>query len=80
MEDVLKASVEALKQLRAEVHGKLEDRAIDRIDEIIRDLENFEENEAHQYDTIELLNLIGSVIELLPTVGKAIEYLVHVAK
>ena len=40
MKDLLKASVEALRQLRAEMHGKLEGRAIDRIDEIIRDLEN----------------------------------------
>lgn len=80
MENLLKESVEALKQLRTEMHSSLEDRAIDRIDETIRNLENIKDKDGRQFDAIELLNLVGKVLELLPTVGKAIEYLAQITK
>jgi hypothetical protein len=76
----LKISIEELQCLRTEMHGKLEDRTIERIDEVISALKTLEHDKSRRYDPVEVLNLLGSVIEILPTVGKAIEYLLEVCK
>ena len=72
----LKAAIETLSSVRAEMHGKLENRTIERIDEVISDLIKLEDGRPHQYNPIQVLNSIGTVIEL----AKVIESLLEVLK
>ena len=78
--DRIKPVVEVLIALRTEMHGKLEDRAIDRMDEVISILEKLEYDKSLQGDPKLKLKLFGSVVEMLPSIVKAIEYLSEVLK
>jgi hypothetical protein len=80
MTQLLKSSLEALKCLRVELHGKVEDSVINRLDEIILDLEILQENDIRQYDPVHVLRLLSSAIELIPSIGKLIEYLMQMHK
>ncbi len=83
MEDLkglLKISADGLKNLRAELHGKVEDSVIKRLDEIILDLETYQDQDTHEYDPVQILSLLGSAMELIPSIGRLIEYLMQLNK
>ena len=72
-DQLLEASIQALKSLRTEVHGKVGNSVVKRIDKIIRDLEC-------QYSAIELLKLLAFGIEQFPAIEKAIGQLIQLIK
>ncbi len=71
----LKSAIETLLSVRAEMHGKLESRAIERIDEVISDLITLENDSSHQYNPIQVLNSISTVIELAKVIESLLETL-----
>ncbi len=80
MNELLKDSVEALQSIRSELHGKVDDGVIKRLDGIILELEIFQAEDTHQYDLVRVLNLLGCAIELVPSIGKLVEYLIELTK
>lgn len=62
------------------MHGKLENRTIERLDEVICNLKRLESDDFNHYDQDEAIRLIGSAIELIPSVAKLIEYIVETWK
>ena len=68
-------SIEALKCLRMEMQGRVEDSVMTKLDEIIHDLEQAEAGHGRALTTADVLRLVGAGIELIPAVAKMIEWL-----
>lgn len=79
-DQLLEASIQALKSLRTEVHGKVGNSVVKRIDKIIRDLERAKKTGKCQYSAIELLKLLAFGIEQFPAIEKAIGQLIQLIK
>lgn len=77
---LLKTSIDSLKSLRQEVHGKVENSVIERIDEAIFNLQLLEREGSQQFSSIDLLMLLANALEYLPAVQKVIEYLLQDGK
>jgi len=77
---LLGSSAEELKCLRAELHGKVEDSVIERLDGIILELELLQTGDTRQNDPFYVLKLLGCAIELAPSIGKLIEYLMQLQR
>jgi hypothetical protein len=80
LSELLGSSAEELKCLRADLHGKVEDSVIERLDGVILELELFQTGDTCQYDLFEILNLLGCAMELTPSIGKLIEYLMQLQR
>ena len=72
---LLQDSVEVLKDLRSELHGKAEDDVLETLDKVITDLEKVLEENPSKISTDDVLKIIGSVIEKLPAIVELIRYL-----
>jgi hypothetical protein len=80
MTELLRDSVEALKSIRSELNGIVDDSVITRLDGIILELEILQAEDARQYDAVRVLNLLGCAMELVPSIGKLVEYLIELGK
>ena len=78
--ELLESSAEELKCLRAELHGKVENSVIERLDGIILELEILQTRDTRQYDSFEVLKLLGRAMELVPSIGKLIEYIMELQR
>lgn len=73
--ELLKDSVEALECLRAELHGNVEDSVIQRLDEVIWELEIAQEAYPDRCTAEFVLNLFGLVLEHLPEIVVSLDVL-----
>ena len=80
MSELLEDSVEALKSIRSELNGKVDDSVIKRLDGIILELEILQAEDTHRYDPVQILNLLGLAMELVPSIGKLVGYLIELGK
>lgn len=80
MSELLEDSVEALRSVRSELNGKVDDSVIERLDGIILELEILQAEDTRQNDPVRVLKLLGSAMELIPSIGKLIEYLIEITK
>jgi hypothetical protein len=74
---LLRDTLETLKNVRAEVQGTVEDSVIDDIDIVIKKLEDATNSPYIQIDPIDVLMLLGKVIENLPEIAEAIKRLMR---
>jgi hypothetical protein len=68
-------AIEILREVRVEVHGDVEDRVGDQLDEAILKLEETSRTRQGQIANQEALELLGKAIKWLPAVAKLIELL-----
>lgn len=57
-------AAEVIKSLRAELHGSVESSVIDRLDQIIRDLERLHSEESEHNNAQMILEAVGTAIEI----------------
>lgn len=70
-----KDSIEALKRLKVEMQGHVDDGSIAKLDQIIHDFEQAESGQSAKLTSADKLRLVGGAIELIPIVVKIIEFL-----
>jgi hypothetical protein len=76
-EELLKASISTLKDYRIEVHDKVGERSLKKLDKAIASLEMVLKNNPKSIDQKQVLEIFGTVIKYLPTVVTIIESLRH---
>jgi hypothetical protein len=64
---LLKDSIETIKKLRAELHNDIDSSKREELDQIIKDLESYEEQ---QISHNKMLSLLGKALALLPILEK----------
>jgi hypothetical protein len=78
-EKLLGETIEALIMLRLELHGSVDESALQTLDKVILDLEAIR-NEPDKISKQELLHLLGKVLEKLPVIVEIIHILSTVFK
>jgi hypothetical protein len=76
---LLGSSIEALLQLRAELHGSVEDSVMETLDKVISDLEAIQQH-SDKISAIDVLNIIGEALQALPAIAELIRILSAVIK
>lgn len=72
--NLLRDSIESLTEIRCELTGKVEDRVVCRIDEVIADLKSLQDS-GREIDNVIVLSIIGSVLELVPAIADIVKML-----
>ena len=72
-EQLLKDSVEVLKDLRTELHGKAEDCVLVALNKVIADLEQALLENPAKMTPKDILVLVGSILEKLPAIVEAVK-------
>ena len=68
-------SLDLLYAIRAEVHGSVENSVIEQLDEVIKKLQEADENGAKKFTALEILSMLGKVVELIPAIALLLEWL-----
>jgi hypothetical protein len=71
----VKDSVEILKEIRTELHGKAEGSVEEKLDKAIGDLENIQDETPDKLTPVVVLTIIGAVLDLIPTIADVIKAL-----
>lgn len=66
-QNLLKDSIETIKKLRAELHNDIDDSKREELDQIIKDLESYDNR---QILVNQILILFGKALALLPMIEK----------
>jgi hypothetical protein len=74
---LLSDSVELLKSIRAESLGSVEDGVIAELDQVIQDLEVAQQDCSRQYNALDVLFILGTILEHVPAIAKTVEHLIH---
>jgi hypothetical protein len=70
---IIADSLEALHAVRAEVRGDVDASVVERLDEVIEELESVRRAEANRHRAQDILVIVAKAIELLPSVAKLLE-------
>ena len=73
--DAVSYSLETLRAIRAEVHGKVEASVIERLDAVIQELEASRREDPGKYTAGDILTLVGEIVQLLPAVVELVDKL-----
>jgi hypothetical protein len=68
----LTKTLEVLRDLRKELHDKVESSVLGQIDDVIFNLEQSNEDDASRRSAQEMLEILGLVMQYLPLIVKAI--------
>lgn len=71
----VKDSVEILKEIRTELHDKVEGSVEEKLDKAIGDLENKQDEMPEKLTPVVVLTTIGAVLDLIPTIADVIKAL-----
>lgn len=71
-QQLLKSSIETIKQFREELHNDIDSSKREKLDQVIADLERCE---AQKVTTAQILIFLGKVVEILPSIEKMLEML-----
>jgi hypothetical protein len=74
-DELLGEVLEALTQLRADLHGSTESSAVRKIDAAIEKLRELQRDESNHLDRATVLMLIGLALEAVPAVASILDYL-----
>jgi hypothetical protein len=74
---LLRDTLETLKDVRAEVQGTVENSVIDDLDRVINMLEDALNSPFINIDPLEVLMFLAKVIANLPEIADAIKHLMH---
>ncbi len=74
---LLRDTLETLKNVRAEVQGTVENSVIDDIDCAIKKLEDALNNPLANIDTFDVLMLLAKIIANLPEIADAVKHLMR---
>ena len=77
--ELLRSSIDTLKSVRLELHGNLENSALEMLDKAIVDLESFQQDSS-KVSTRDVLYVLGQVLEKLPVVIELIHILSNAIK
>jgi len=72
---LLKKTIDLLKRIRSETHGRWDDSAVQTLDEVIKDLEAEFAKDEKRIKTDKVLKLLGKFINVLPFISKLIDML-----
>ncbi len=79
--ELLRNSAAILIEIRAELHGNVEDSVVEQLDEVIHDLEAAQSGKTERVITaLEILLLLGTLIEKVPEIAKTLEFLTLLIK
>jgi hypothetical protein len=71
-QQLLKSSIETIKQLREELHDDIDSSRREKLDQVIEDLERCD---AQKITAVQILDLFGKAINALPCIEKILEFL-----
>lgn len=74
-DELLEQTIEALNMLRMEMRDKSETRAVEVLDEVIRNLEYSQET--NTYDSEKIIKLLAVVMSHLPEIVEAMRKLIQ---
>lgn len=74
-ERLLRDSVEALIELRAELRSIAKDSVIETLDEVIKDLRSAQSKDSNDFRPIDGLKILGNAFELIPAIADLIKLL-----
>lgn len=74
---LLRDTLETLKDVRAEVQGTVENSVIDDLDRVINMLEDALNSRSINIDPLDILMFLAKVIANLPEIADAIKHLMH---
>jgi hypothetical protein len=77
--ELLRSSIDTLKSVRVELHGNVENSALEMLDEAIVDLESFQQDSS-KVSTRDVLYVLGQVLEKLPVIIELIHILSNAMK
>jgi hypothetical protein len=77
--ELLRSSIDTLKSVRLELHGNLENSALEMLDKAIVDLESFQQDSS-KVSTRDVLYVLGQVLEKLPVIIELIHILSNAIK
>ena len=72
---LLKDSFELHILVRAELHGKVEDSVLQKLDKDGNILDKAQNDDAHKISSADVLKILGTVVEYIPAVAEAIKLL-----
>lgn len=73
--DVILDALDVLYDIRAEVHGDVEDSVINQIDDAINDLETKLYEDIDNFNALDVLTMLGKVIEMIPAIQALLKLL-----
>jgi len=74
---LLRQTIDVLKNIRMEIHSVAEDGVINQLDKIINDLEaDYVNDTCHKINAKDLLVMLGWILERLPDFAKILEKLI----
>lgn len=80
-EELLGNSVDILKEIRAGLHDNVEDSVVEKLDEVIHDLEASQFGNTKKVITaLEILILLGTLMQKVPEIAATIEFLTQLIK
>lgn len=68
-QELFESSIEALKDLRDELRGKVEDSTFQKLDKIINDLEHANKRNPWKVSKLDMLKALGIVLEAIPAIA-----------
>ncbi len=74
---LLRDTLDMLKDVRAEVKGTVENSVIDDLDRVINMLEDASNSPSINIDPLDILMFLAKVIANLPEIADAIKHLMH---
>lgn len=77
--ELLRSSIDTLKSVRLELHGNVENSALEMLDKAIYDLENLQQD-SDKISTRDVLYVLGQVLEKLPVIVELIHILSNAMK
>ena len=72
---LLKKTIDLLKKIRSETHGRGDDSAVQKLDEVIKDLEAELAKGDGSIDADKLLKVLGEIIKALSFISSLIDIL-----
>ena len=75
MDDNVRNVRKLLMQLRADVHGNVENSVVEKLDRAIQELDVAERRSSRKLSRDDLLAVLGRVVQMLPAVAQLIERL-----